>query len=83
LAKPEDILKSRKRLAEIVGYKLEEENETSQNYSLEEKKPDQVFLGLEAGQIVSLADEKIFEPIHPALLQFYRNPNEQLADHLR
>jgi hypothetical protein len=61
-----------------VGYQLPSD---TQKLGLEEKKPEQIFLGLEAGQIVSLADQKIFEPTDPVLVDFYRG-GEPLADRI-
>jgi hypothetical protein len=43
-------------MAEILGYCLPEKTEVNED----SKRPDQVFLGLEPGQLVSLADKKVF-----------------------
>ncbi|KAI1724754.1 phosphoinositide 3-kinase family, accessory domain (PIK domain) domain-containing protein [Ditylenchus destructor] len=67
------------RLAEIVGYEWKPPKD---DVNHEEKKPTQVFLGLDAGSLVSLADEKVYEPSHASVLEYYR-PEEPLADHLR
>lgn len=70
---------SARRLAEIVGYDWQPPTDVND----EQKKPTQVFLGgLDAGCVVSLADEKVYEPTHSAILEYYR-PEEPLADHLR
>lgn len=78
LADEESIENSEERLAQIVGYERKQAEEVNN----EQKKPSQVFLGLESGSIVSLADEKVFEPTHPSLVDYYR-PEEPLSDHLR
>jgi hypothetical protein len=86
LAKKDDILKSRLRLADIVGYKLPESEYTGAGekiHSMEEKKSDQLFLGLESGQLVSLIDEKVFEPTHPALIDYYRGSDAPFSDNIR
>ena len=78
LASDEYIEKSRIRLADILEYELSKEAASQR----ELKRPEQLFLGLEAGQLVSLADQKVFEPTHPTLVEYYRG-GETLADHLR
>uniref|UniRef100_A0A914I5Y3 Large ribosomal subunit protein uL15m n=1 Tax=Globodera rostochiensis TaxID=31243 RepID=A0A914I5Y3_GLORO len=80
LANPNDIEASRVRLAEIVGYTLPEGEPP---FESEQKRPEQIFLGLEPGQLVSLADEKVYEPTHPTLVEFYRGEEQQLADTAR
>ncbi|KAL3097465.1 hypothetical protein niasHS_003913 [Heterodera schachtii] len=80
LANPEDIETSRVRLADIVGYTLVTGPPPFEN---EQKRPDQVFLGLEPGQLVSLEDEKVFEPTHPTLVEYYRGEEQQVADTIR
>lgn len=45
---------SRIRLAEIIGYSLE--NSDNSNQELEFKRPEQVFLGLEPGEFVTIFD---------------------------
>lgn len=37
----------------------------------EEKRPDQLFLGIPSGSIVSLKDKKCFAPEHPVLQNYY------------
>lgn len=66
------------RLAQIVGYDLPVEQPAE--WTKEEKQPQQVFLGLEPGAVVSLADRKVFQPTHPSLVEHY---TRELADHLR
>uniref|UniRef100_A0A183CQT2 Large ribosomal subunit protein uL15m n=1 Tax=Globodera pallida TaxID=36090 RepID=A0A183CQT2_GLOPA len=80
LANPSDIEASRVRLAEIVGYTLPDGEPP---FEAEQKRPEQIFLGLEPGQLVSLADEKVFEPTHPTLVEFYKGEEQQLADTVR
>lgn len=53
-----------------------------EEWKKEQKRPTQVFLGLEPGSLVSLRDHKVFEPTHPALIEYY-NSEDPLADHLR
>lgn len=69
---------SAKRLAQIVGY--EQPTEAPAEWASEQKHSQQVFLGLEPGAVVSLADRKVFQPTHPSLVEHY---NGELADHLR
>jgi hypothetical protein len=82
LANPEEIEKSKIRLAEILEYNLLDEEKQKQHFIIEEKHPDQVFLGLESGQLVSLEDKKIFEPTHQTLVEYYKR-SESLSDYAR
>lgn len=81
LAKPEQISQSEKRLAELVGYERHVDAASEALWNIEQKSPNQVFLGLESGSIVSLEDRAVFVPTHPTLREHYNG--EPLADHLR
>jgi len=82
LASDEDISKSEQKLAEILEYERKVNPESVQIWEKETKRSNQVFLGLNPGSLVSLVDEKVFEPTHPAIVEHF-NPSEPLADHLR
>ena len=82
LAEDSDITKSEHRLAEILEYERNVDPQLSEVWRKESKKPNEIFLGLKPGSLVSLADRKVFEPTHPAIIEHY-NPSEPLADHLR
>lgn len=75
--------RSAERLAEIMAY---DSNIITENdhklWEKEEKRPDQVFLGIRPGSLVSLADKKVFLPTHPEVFDHY-NMKTPLADHLR
>lgn len=82
LAEENDIVKSEERLANILEYNRKVDSEQIELWKKESKKSNEIFLGLKPGSIVSLADKKVFEPTHPAIIEYY-NPTEPLADHLR
>jgi large subunit ribosomal protein L15 len=82
LADDSDITKSEQRLAEILEYERNVDPDLAELWEKEHKKPNEVFLGLKPGSLVSLADKKVFEPTHPAIIDYF-NPAEPLADHLR
>ncbi|KAF7635316.1 hypothetical protein Mgra_00005284 [Meloidogyne graminicola] len=84
LADSEEIEKSKQKLAEILEYglKFTDNNDQKPPYIIEDKTPDQVFLGLEPGQLVSLEDKKVFEPTHPTLVDYYKR-SEPLSDYAR
>lgn len=82
LANDEDISKSEQKLAGILEYERKVNPESAELWRKETKKNNQVFLGLNPGSLVSLVDEKVFEPTHPAIVEHF-NPSEPLADHLR
>jgi hypothetical protein len=66
-------------LGKIVGY----ERQAKIVYDpKEQKNPDQIFLGIEPGSLISLADKKVFRPTNPIHQDFYKT-SEPLADHLR
>lgn len=79
LANPADLIKAEEDLAQIMGYK----RKSAQKW--DDKKPDQVFLGIQSGTIVSLKDRKCFAPMHPVLRNYYGiddNTEESfVADH--
>lgn len=66
LADPEDLTKAEEDLAQIMAY---ERKPARTNW--EEKRPDQLFLGIPSGSIVSLKDRKCFVPAHPILRKYY------------
>lgn len=68
-----------KELSEIVGYERQARIAYDPN---EQKSPDQVFLGIEPGSIVSLVDKKVFRPTNPVHQSFYTGA-EPLSDILR
>ncbi|VDO18098.1 unnamed protein product [Brugia timori] len=80
LADPEDLIKAEEDLAQIMGYERKPARE-----QWEEKRPDQLFLGIPSGSIVSLKDKKCFAPTHPVLQRYYGiddNARESfVADH--
>lgn len=50
----------------------------------EEKRPDQLFIGIESGSLISLKDKKVFLPTHRALQNYYglgENPDDFRSDH--
>jgi len=71
------IAQSRHRLAEILKYTIR----PSFDAERESKDPSQVFLGIEAGSLVSLTDKAVFEPTNSTLLDFYRG--EAVSDTVR
>ena len=71
------IAQSRQRLADILKYKVPD----SCDEKRETKNPAQVFLGLEAGSLVSMSDKAVFEPTNSTLLNFYRG--EPISDTVR
>lgn len=82
LADNSAIENSQRRLAKILNYELKRPTEREmEKWILETKSPTQVFLGLNSGSLVSLADQKVFEPTHLDLIDYY-NPAEPLSDHL-
>ncbi|VDM95185.1 unnamed protein product [Thelazia callipaeda] len=66
LADASDLDKAEEDLAQIMGY----ERKPAQD-SWEEKRPDQLFLGIPSGSILSLKDRKCFAPLHPVLRKYY------------
>lgn len=66
LANPEDLIKAEEDLGQIMGYERKPAQER-----WEEKRPDQLFLGIPSGSIVSLKDKKCFAPTHPVLQKYY------------
>ena len=79
LADEEAIENEAKELGNILGYERVAKVAYDEN---EQKHPDQVFLGIEPGSLVSLVDKKVFRPTNPAHQSYYAN-SEPLADHLR
>jgi len=71
------IEESEQRLAQLMGY---ERNFTSAE-EFEEKAPDQLFVGVPSGSLVSLADQKVFYPSTPAVEEYYKQ--QLIADHSR
>lgn len=65
LADDEALSKAEEELGQLMGY--------SRKCAVagENKKPDQVFLGIPSGSIVSLVDRKIFLPTHPSHRKYY------------
>lgn len=82
LAKEDEINQSEKRLAEILEYDRTVDQSLEEKWRNETKKPNETFLGLKPGSLVSLMDKKVFEPTHPTIVEYF-NPKESLADHLR
>ena len=71
LADPAQVLQERNLLAQKYGYSLTEEQlEVS---STDTKDPRQIFHGLEPGWVVNLADQCIYKPLDPELLDIYQN----------
>uniref|UniRef100_A0A7E4UQW4 ABC transporter substrate-binding protein n=1 Tax=Panagrellus redivivus TaxID=6233 RepID=A0A7E4UQW4_PANRE len=82
LAPDSEIATSEQRLSEILEYTRSVPVEQAEAWEAQTKQANQVFLGVKPGSLVSLADRKVFEPTHPALIEHY-SPEEALADHLR
>lgn len=82
LAADTDIVTSEQRLADILEYSRAVSPEQAALWMAQTKQPHQVFWGLKAGSLVSLVDQMVFEPTHPAVVEHY-NPVDPLADHLR
>ncbi|KHN87599.1 39S ribosomal protein L15, mitochondrial [Toxocara canis] len=79
LASEAEIEKEEFNLGQLMGY-----NRVKSEREWERKKPDQVFIGLPSGSLVSLVDQKVFSPTHPVLRKYYGiddDNSEQLADH--
>lgn len=72
LADPEEISKSRIKLAQKYGYELPK-IENSPNYEMlcERKDPRQIFYGLEPGWVINLKDKLILKPKDEELVEFY------------
>jgi len=83
LANPEEIEKSKIKLSEILEYNLNKEEENQQKYIIEDKTPNQVFLGLQPGQLISLEDKKVFEPTNEVLINYYKGIDGPLSDTVR
>lgn len=66
-------------LGNILGYERKAKILFDEN---EQKHPDQIFLGVEPGSLVSLVDKKIFRPTNP-IHQSYYGKSDPLSDHLR
>uniref|UniRef100_A0AC35TZR4 39S ribosomal protein L15, mitochondrial n=1 Tax=Rhabditophanes sp. KR3021 TaxID=114890 RepID=A0AC35TZR4_9BILA len=69
LADPKAVQEDREELAAKYGYVLQE----SVGQVKETKKPNQIFVGIDSGSIVSLADKKIFAPKDETLKAYYKN----------
>jgi hypothetical protein len=65
-------------LAEIVGYERQLRVDPT---NMEQKHPDQIFLGIEPGALISLADKKAFRPTNQVHRDFY-SASEPLSDHI-
>ncbi|KAI6214025.1 hypothetical protein M3Y94_00220200 [Aphelenchoides besseyi] len=79
LAEESECEKAADELAQILDYKR---TQSIPSHVQEEKHPDHIFLGIEPGSLVSLADKKIFRPTHPVHRDFYCD-SEPLAEHMR
>ncbi|VDK66174.1 unnamed protein product [Anisakis simplex] len=81
LADEMEIRQEEINLGQLMGYNREE----AKDHEWERKKPDQVFVGLECGSLVSMADRKVFLPTNPVLRRYYgldkENDKDILADH--
>jgi len=66
-------------LSKIVGYERQPKIVYDPN---EQKHPDQIFVGIEPGSLISLADKKVFRPTNPIHQNFYKL-SEPLADIVR
>uniref|UniRef100_A0A915BY72 Large ribosomal subunit protein uL15m n=1 Tax=Parascaris univalens TaxID=6257 RepID=A0A915BY72_PARUN len=79
LASEEEIEKEESHLAQLMGYdRVKSEREW------ERKKPDQLFVGISSGSLVSLVDRKVFAPTHSVLKRYYgvdRPSSELISDH--
>ncbi|MFH4977573.1 hypothetical protein AB6A40_004282 [Gnathostoma spinigerum] len=66
LCKKEDLTRAEDELAQLYGYERKLRCET-----LDEKDPTQIFVGLEPGSLISLADKKVFVPTSEAHRRYY------------
>ena len=71
LADPAQVLQEKHLLAQKYGYSLTEEQ--LEDSSSTAKDPRQIFLGLEPGWVVNLADKCIYKPLDPELQNVYES----------
>lgn len=71
LADPAQVLQERQVLAQKYGYSLTEEQ--LEFSTTTDKDPRQIFYGLEPGWVINLADQCIYKPLDPELVDMYQN----------
>jgi len=68
MADPGQLTEAEYQLSQQMGYERPESNQTGQ---WESKRPEQIFVGLDPGSLVSLVDGEVYETTHPVLRQHY------------